>query len=99
MTRTLARIDCVPPSSERRHFDGEDIQAVEEVLTERTVRNRCLEIAVCRGDDANIGPNRLRTSELGAAALRWGRHSGGRRGPHGTYRPQPMSRDRGLSRR
>src|SRR4029077_16494858 len=61
--------NIAPSISERRHFDGEDIQAVEEVLTERTVRNRGLEIAVCRGDDANIGPNRLRPADAFEHAL------------------------------
>src|SRR5439155_18405988 len=45
--------------AQRRDPDGEDVEAIEEVLAERATRYRALEIAVRGGEDAHIDGNRM----------------------------------------
>src|SRR4029077_290729 len=47
---------------QRRHLNADDVQTVEEVLAEVSARHLGLEVAVGRGDDANVdGDLRLRS--------------------------------------
>ena len=44
------------PLAQRRHEDGEDVQAVVEILAEGAVGHRRLERLVGRGDQAHVRP-------------------------------------------
>src|SRR5262245_7024770 len=44
----------VAARAQRRDFDREDAQAIEQVLTKATIGDGLLEIAIRRGDDSNV---------------------------------------------
>ena len=46
--------DVLDPFAERRHVDGDDVQAVEELLAELPLGDPLLEVQVRRGDDADV---------------------------------------------
>src|SRR5262249_17537362 len=55
--------------AERRNLNLEHIDAVIQIRAERPVRDRLLQIAVGRGDDANIGAADAGTAETLELAL------------------------------
>ncbi len=57
------RRDVVFAPPERRDGDADDVQAVEEVGPEPAFRHERVEVLVGRGDDADVGPERLVRAE------------------------------------
>ena len=55
--------DVVCPFAERRHFDWEDIEAVEQVLPETAVGHGCRQITVGRRDHSDVDADRLRATD------------------------------------
>ena len=57
------------PLAQRRHEDREHVQPVVQILAERPVLNRLLEILVGRGDEAHVRLQRLGAAEPLVLAL------------------------------
>ena len=47
--------DVAAPLGEVGHLDGEDVEAVVEVLAEELARHEVLEVAARRRDEADVG--------------------------------------------
>ncbi len=63
--------------AQRRRAERDDVEAVEEVLTEASAADLLLEIPVGRGDDANVDARSLlRADRLDVAALEDAQHLG-----------------------
>src|ERR1051326_6120480 len=61
--------DILEALAQRRHLDGEDVEAVVEVLAHLPVLNGLLRIAVRRGDDARIDVDLLVAADAPELAL------------------------------
>jgi hypothetical protein len=57
--------DVLRSLAEGRHLDHEDRDPVVQVLAERALGNGRLEVLVGRGDEPDVGPDRLRPAHLG----------------------------------
>src|SRR2546423_11874053 len=55
--------------AQRRQVDVDDVQAVVEVLAETSLLHHLLQIAVGRGDDADVDLDRLHAAEAHELAL------------------------------
>ena len=55
--------------AERRHRDRKDVQPIEEIAAERARLDRRLQVAVRRGDDADVDANRCGPSDTLELAL------------------------------
>jgi hypothetical protein len=55
--------------AQRRHMNGDDIQAVIEVLAEEAFLDQALEIAVGGGEDAHVHVDFFRAADAGEGAL------------------------------
>src|SRR5207253_4166426 len=55
--------DVFPPFSQWRRFEGKHIESVEEILAERAVGHSCRQITIGCGNDANVHPNPVSSSE------------------------------------
>ena len=62
------RRDLVAAFAQRRNAQPDDIQAVEQIFAEPTVVDRCLEVGVGRGDDADVDGQRRGLAERGDLA-------------------------------
>src|SRR5262249_33814704 len=51
--------DVLRSVAQRRHPDGEDVEAIEEIWPERARRAAGRELAIRRGDDSHVDPHRL----------------------------------------
>ena len=47
--------NVLDPLTQGRHFDGEDVQAIEQILTEAARLDHLLQILVGGGNDAHVG--------------------------------------------
>ncbi len=54
--------NVVFPMSEGRHLNGKHVQPVEQVAPECPIRDGCLQIAIRRGDNANVDTDGLAAS-------------------------------------
>ena len=61
--------DVARALAERRQDDGDDVEAVEEVLAELPRLHHRLEVAVRRGDDADVDRDRLVAADAPDLAL------------------------------
>jgi hypothetical protein len=61
--------DIGPPLAERRHREGEDVEPVIEVLAERPGGDRGGQVAVRRGDHADVDADRLAAADALELAL------------------------------
>ena len=51
------------PFAQRGHVDGEDVQTIEEIGPERTAAHVLVQVAIGRGDDADVDLGRVRGAE------------------------------------
>ena len=58
MTLTHERANVLAAIAQRRHLDLSDVDAVEQVLAERALGDHVLQVAVGRGDDADVHARR-----------------------------------------
>ena len=61
--------DVVAALAQRRHVDGEDVDAVVEVVAEAAVRDHRAQVAVGRGDDAHVNLDGARAADATNLAL------------------------------
>src|SRR5690606_34091195 len=61
--------DVAVALAQRRQVHADDVQAVEEVLPEAARLDLLLDVAVARGDDADVGVERLRAAHALVLAL------------------------------
>jgi hypothetical protein len=55
--------DVARALAQRRHFDGHDLQSIQEVLAQLPLVHGLLRIAIRRGDHADVDRNRFRRSD------------------------------------
>jgi hypothetical protein len=61
--------DVLLAPAQGRDDDGNDVQAIEEVRPETAVLDQGVEVPVGRGDDPNVGPQRLVRAQPGELAV------------------------------
>src|SRR4029078_7831619 len=55
--------DVFPPFSQWRHVQGKHIESIEEILAERAVGHSCGQVTIGCGNDADVHPNPVTSSE------------------------------------
>ena len=62
-------VDVVDALAQRRQADRHDVEAVVEILAEEALPDHLAEVAVRRGDDADVGLDRRAAADHGVLAL------------------------------
>jgi hypothetical protein len=62
-SRTLPARDVLGPLPQRRHVDGEDVEAVVEVLAEAALSDLVCQVTIGRGDNAHVDLDRPGAAE------------------------------------
>ena len=88
--------NVVAPLAQRRQLHRDDVQAVEQILAERAVRDHLREVAVGRGDDAHVDLDRVRVADALELALL--QHAQQLRLQRRAHRPDFVEEERALVR-